>query len=257
MAQIKGEIIQIIGPVIDVSFEKYGDALYQAKLLDLDDKKKFNTSGNMITLFGFVHLRGIWEKDVGQYEKIEQIGFPSGACLFTSRDTLDKVGSFDEDYFAYHEDASLAWRAALLGINSYYVPKAIVCHKSGYIFKKNARKVHLLQRNRWYNLLTHYSKKTYFRILPGLILVEIMIFLYYLSTGMGKGMILAYRDIIKNRKILKEKYQKLQNSRKISDKDLISNFMYIPTFQTSSQIFHQAFFDKVAHAVEKFTLHFL
>ncbi|MCK4747080.1 MAG: hypothetical protein KAT15_08600, partial [Bacteroidales bacterium] len=27
MSQIKGEIIQIIGPVIDVSFEKYGDEL--------------------------------------------------------------------------------------------------------------------------------------------------------------------------------------------------------------------------------------
>ena len=27
MAQIKGEIIQVIGPVIDVSFEKYGDDL--------------------------------------------------------------------------------------------------------------------------------------------------------------------------------------------------------------------------------------
>ena len=29
MAQIKGEIVQVIGPVVDVSFEKYGKDLPQ------------------------------------------------------------------------------------------------------------------------------------------------------------------------------------------------------------------------------------
>ena len=29
MAQVKGEIVQVIGPVVDVSFEKYGDELPQ------------------------------------------------------------------------------------------------------------------------------------------------------------------------------------------------------------------------------------
>jgi GT2 family glycosyltransferase len=35
---------------------------------------------------------------------------------------------FDEDFFAYREDADLAWRAQLLGWNCVYVPDAVARH---------------------------------------------------------------------------------------------------------------------------------
>ena len=35
---------------------------------------------------------------------------------------------FDEDFFAYREDADLAWRAQLLGWSCLYVPEAIARH---------------------------------------------------------------------------------------------------------------------------------
>src|SRR2546430_5993488 len=36
---------------------------------------------------------------------------------------------FDEDFFAYREDADLAWRCRLLGWNSIYVPAAVAKHR--------------------------------------------------------------------------------------------------------------------------------
>jgi GT2 family glycosyltransferase len=53
----------------------------------------------------------------------------SGACLYVPASTYRTVTEasgefFDEDFFAYREDAELAFRAQLLGIHSYLVPSA-------------------------------------------------------------------------------------------------------------------------------------
>ena len=39
---------------------------------------------------------------------------------------------FDEDFFAYHEDTDLAWRAQRLGWCSLYVPSARAAHRRGW-----------------------------------------------------------------------------------------------------------------------------
>ena len=54
-------------------------------------------------------------------------------CWTTSRRRADHrpaAGTeyFDEDFFAYREDADLAWRAQLLGWNCVYVPDAVARH---------------------------------------------------------------------------------------------------------------------------------
>jgi len=224
------------------AYQTLGEGLYQPKLKDLDDRQRFNTAGNILTPFGFNFLRGVNEKDVGQYENIEPMSYCSGACLFIPRKTLEKIGYFDPYLFAYYEDVSLSWKEAMLGIKSYYVPKSIGYHKSGYSFEKNTKKIYLMQRNRWYLLLTHLSRKTFYRILPKLIFLEMIVFFHSLFSGMIKGKILAYRDIIKDRKILWKKYIELQKFRKLNDKEIISNFMYIPKFPINDSISSRFFY---------------
>ena len=250
--EAKGNFIVFLNPDTEVepewlnelhkAYEIYGEGLYQSKLKNLEDRQKFNTTGNLLNPYGFIFLRGSHEKDVGQYENIEPISSCSGACMFIPRKTLDKIGYFDPYLFAYYEDTSLSWKAAMLGIKSYYVPKAIVYHKSSYSFKKNTKKVYFMQRNRWYLLLTHFSRKTFYRILPKLILLEIIIFFHSLVSGMIKGKILAYRDIIKDRKLLWKKYIEFQKNRKLSDKEIISNFMNVPKFRRYGSIYSRLFY---------------
>jgi len=49
------------------------------------------------------------------------------------RSALDDVAIngqyFDEDFFAYREDADLAWRCRLFGWNSIYAPSAVARHR--------------------------------------------------------------------------------------------------------------------------------
>jgi GT2 family glycosyltransferase len=76
--------------------------------------------------------RGGGEADRGQYDAPGPIFGVSGAAGFYRRAMLDDVAIggevFDEDFFAYREDADLAWRAQLLGWDALYVPSATAVH---------------------------------------------------------------------------------------------------------------------------------
>jgi GT2 family glycosyltransferase len=79
------------------------------------------------------HLdRGAGEPDRGRFDRLEQVFGASGAAALYRRAMLDDVRVagevFDEDFFAYREDADLAWRAQLLGWQCLYVPEAVAVH---------------------------------------------------------------------------------------------------------------------------------
>jgi GT2 family glycosyltransferase len=102
------------------------------KLLRMDGKTIDSTG--IIMLREQRHLdRGAEQPDSGQFEKAEDIFGPSGAAALYRRTALDTAAVygqyFDEDFFAYREDADLAWRCRLLGWNSIYVPTAVARHR--------------------------------------------------------------------------------------------------------------------------------
>ncbi|MEO5822626.1 MAG: glycosyltransferase family 2 protein [Vicinamibacteraceae bacterium] len=76
--------------------------------------------------------RGAGEPDRGQYDTSGPVFGVSGAAGCYRRAMLDDVAIagevFDEDFFAYREDADLAWRAQLLGWDALYVPTATAAH---------------------------------------------------------------------------------------------------------------------------------
>jgi GT2 family glycosyltransferase len=100
------------------------------------------------------HLdRGSNQPDQGQYDSSGFVPGGTGAALMLSRvaverlvldagsdEALDKIYPqlqggreirkqlFDEAFFAYRDDAELAWRAQLLGIRYWYAPSAVVYH---------------------------------------------------------------------------------------------------------------------------------
>ena len=88
-----------------------------------------------IVMFGEQrHLdRGAGEPDLGQFDKAGDIFGPSCAAALYRRKALDDTAIdgqyFDEDFFAYREDADLAWRCRLFGWNAIYVPGAVALHR--------------------------------------------------------------------------------------------------------------------------------
>jgi GT2 family glycosyltransferase len=102
------------------------------KLLRMDGRTI--DSAGIIMLREQRHLdRGADQPDTGQFNTPEEIFGPSGAAAIYRRQALDDaaVGGqyFDEDFFAYREDADLAWRCRLFGWTSIYVPSAVALHR--------------------------------------------------------------------------------------------------------------------------------
>ena len=76
------------------------------------------------------HNRGVDEVDKGQYNKIEETELATGCCMLIKKDVLEKIGSFDDRYFLYYEDADLSIRAKKRGFKIVYVPKSVIWHKN-------------------------------------------------------------------------------------------------------------------------------
>mgnify|MGYP000974911491 FL=1 len=214
------------------AYNKFGEGLYQPKHLSLNKKTVYMSAGNMLNIFGFGYAREKGNKDENQFNKIEEIGYASGTCLFTSSAVLKKVGLFDPFIFLYHDDLDLGWRASQLGIKSYYVPTSLIYHAESYSLKWNAEKFYWLERNRKYCILTHYSKQTYSKIFPTLLAVDFFVWMFYLTKGFLWSKIRAELDIIKNRKAIKTKYEELESKKIVSDKELITKFsdsLHVPS----------------------------
>ncbi len=126
------------------------------KLLRMDGKTIDSTG--IIMLRSQRHLdRGAGEPDRGQYDQPGEIFGPSGAAALYRQKALEDVAIdgqyFDEDFFAYREDADLAWRCRLFGWISIYVPAAVARHR---------RRVTPERRSELPNLINYHSVKNRF-----------------------------------------------------------------------------------------------
>lgn len=55
----------------------------------------------------------------------------SGSCMLISREVVEKIGYYDERFFAYQEDADYCLRARQAGWKVYYYPQAKITHFGG------------------------------------------------------------------------------------------------------------------------------
>jgi GT2 family glycosyltransferase len=120
-----------------------------SKILNYYNREEFDTLGHLIYPDGLNRGRGKFEKDINQYDKMEEAFFPSGAAALYRKDMLNEIGLFDEDFFAYGDDTDIGLRARLAGWKCVYVPSAIAYHKSSASSHPYSPwKIYLVERNR-------------------------------------------------------------------------------------------------------------
>jgi GT2 family glycosyltransferase len=233
------------------SYEKHGYGLYQGKLLFMDEPQKINSTGCMLNIFGFSFARGSGELDRGQYDDKFEINFPASTCAFMPRNIFEKIGLFDIEFFAYVEDTDFGWRALMQDISSFFVPNVIVFHKGSPNTAWSSKKFYLLERNRQICIHTNFSKKSFWKLLPFLIIFEIGTSLYYMRKGMFIEKLLVYSYIIKHRSYLSKRYDTIFSKRTVTDKDVTSKFsdeIWVPkdVVTKSSNSFFNKFIKKLS-----------
>ncbi len=128
-----------------------------SKILVHEDPGIIDKAGHLIYLDGQNWGRGHGESDVGQFEEVEETLWPDGCAAMYRRAMLDRIGGFDEDLFAYGDDAELGLRARIAGWGCLYIPTAVARHHRGSTLGRlSMRRVELIERNRVLLALKHF-----------------------------------------------------------------------------------------------------
>ncbi|HME06729.1 MAG TPA: glycosyltransferase family 2 protein [Bryobacteraceae bacterium] len=131
-------------------FEEAPDiGMAASKILVYEEPGRIDKVGHLIYPDGQNRGRGTGELDVGQYDRVEEVLWPDGCAAMYRRAMLEVIGGFDEDFFAYADDAELGLRARIAGWRCLYSPSAVVRHHRGATLGKfSTRRLALIERNR-------------------------------------------------------------------------------------------------------------
>jgi len=120
-----------------------------SKILVWEDPTRIDKCGHLIYPDGQNRGRGSGQTDRGQFDRTEEVLWPDGCAALYRRAMLKDVGGFDEDFFAYADDAELGLRARWAGWRCLYTPDAVVRHHRGATLGVgSARRLTLIERNR-------------------------------------------------------------------------------------------------------------
>jgi len=181
---------------------------------------KINTIGNVIHYLGFGYCGNYLTKKIPNKDK--EITSVSGTAMLISSDYYKNVGLFDKDFFMYNEDQNYSWRGLMLGYKHFLSVKGKIRHK--YSFSKNKNKMYHSEKNRLMIIFENYEKNTLLKLLPIIILNELLMIIYSIFTGWFLLKMKSYAFLYKNRENIKKSRQKIQSTRIFGDKKIIQNF---------------------------------
>lgn len=159
----------------------------QAHMLRYDDSRLTDSAGDCFCLFGWAFSRGK-DKPAKLYkEDCDIFSSCAGAAIYR-RAVFEKIGYFDEKFFAYLEDVDMGYRAKLYGYRNIFAHKAKVLHvgsgASG--SRHNSFKVSLAARNAVFLMYKNFAPwqkaVNFIPVFAGIIVKA----LFFASKGLGK-----------------------------------------------------------------------
>ncbi len=181
------------------------------------------------------HLDRGWNQPDGpDFDQPEYVFGASAAAALYRRTMIDDVsgsdGFFDPDFFAYREDADVAWRAQLLGWKSLYAPRAEAHH---------VRRVTPGNRGQLPPVLNRHSVKNRFLLRIKNMTSDLYRRSFWAATARDlvvagsclineQGSLPAFLDVARLAPAAWEKRRKIMEKRKISDEELAAWFDFRP-----------------------------
>lgn len=203
-----------------------GVACAEPKILWMRDTSRIDSIGDYLTWTGMLYHRGYLALDEG-WETPFPIFSAKGACMLFRRSVLDKIGVFDENYFAYFEETDLCWRAWLAGYAVYFVPSATVTHllagssrgADSYLVNYHSFK------NRINSMIKNYGLFELIKVMPVHVTICVLLAVIYAIRGQrakAKAIIhsLAW-NVVGLRDTLRKRAYVQNTIRQISDRDLM------------------------------------
>ena len=177
------------------------------------------------------HLdRGAEDLDQGQFEIPEFVfGATGAAALYRNKMVQDiaiEGEFFDEQFFAYREDADLAWRAQLLGWQCLYTPRAVAWHVRCVTPERREELPLVINwhsiKNRFLMRAKNISFPLYARLFFPVTFRDAQVIGYCLLVD--RRLISALTAVWKLRHDLQRKRRAIQSRRRVSDRQLLRWF---------------------------------
>ena len=161
------------------------------KLLSYHNKMAFEyagAAGGYLDMFGYPFCRGrilnVVEEDKGQYDKVEEIFWATGACLLVRAKEYWNAGGLDNDFFAHMEEIDLCWRLKRQGYSIWCIPQSVVYHVGGGTLSANSpRKVYYNHRNNLAMLLKNLSRQSLIPVIFFRLGLDLLSAVGYAVTG--------------------------------------------------------------------------
>lgn len=192
-----------------------------------DERSNVIDSTGIYFLRNLRHLdRGSDEIDRGQYERREYVIGATGAAALYRRAMVEDISVggqfFDEDFFAYREDADVAWRAQIMGWSCFYVPEAVAWHVRRVTperFKQLPDEINRHSiKNRFLMRAKNISVGLYLRLLIPVTTRDLLILGY--CVLFNRGLLSGLGLVWSKRKAIREKRSWIQAHRRVGDREL-------------------------------------
>ena len=162
----------------------------QPKIKNYDNRDYFDYAGacgGFMDKYCFPFARGrifnTVEKDEGQYDEAIQIFWASGTAFLTRKDVFNKIGGFDETFFAHMEEIDYHWKSQMLGNEIWVEPASVIYHKGAVTLPVSSpKKTYLNYRNSLILLLTNYPLLTTLKLLLPRLFLEFISLLKEILT---------------------------------------------------------------------------
>lgn len=198
-----------------ITFEKYSQkdiGIVATKILQYFNRTNIDSAGVEYLPFGAIKDYKDLSKDEIIVNKEKEVFGACAAAAVYKKDMLDKIGLFDEKFFAYFEDSDLNFRAQLMGYNCFYNPNAISYHIGSATGIKNS-KFYVLngRRNIEYMFFINMQGYLLYKYFFIHFLYEFINLIYFISIGRGSSFIKAKLQFLFNLKYIINRRIKLRN----------------------------------------------
>lgn len=199
--------------------------LTTACIVHMSRPEVINTCGNTMHYTGLTYCRGAGQPR-SSYAASAEVDAISGAAFAIRRTLFESLGGFDERFFMYVEDTDLSWRARMAGYRCLYVADAVVAHN--YQSSYSQAKAFYLDRNRHLMLLKNLPGAICLRMLPGLLLGEIVTWGFLLLKGRSFWSVKprVYRWLWTNRRAIRTARKAARAQPRYNDRELVERMSY-------------------------------
>ncbi len=193
-----------------------------SKVLFHEDRETIDAAGDSFTLGGHGFKIHNGQMDLKDNQSPKEVFGASGVAVLFRQDVFDRVGYFDEDFFAYCEDLDISFRARLAGFKCLYVPTAVVYHHvSGTTGKFSAQQFYLTNRNMLLTYLKNMPGRFIFRYFHCFLYAQVRTWGSAIIRRKGFAALKGKIDTLKMIPSILPKRKLIQKSRVVSDKYLI------------------------------------